>query len=69
MGVEREGLMPFLEGYLNAKKGPRPKGRTPLMVKRWVTCLRCWSAASWMGGCMGYGKTVVRLLMGRIRPG
>ena len=35
-GVEREGLMAFLDRYLNAKKGPRPKRRTSPMVKRWV---------------------------------
>ena len=39
-GVEREGLMPFLDGYHKAKKGPRRKRRVKPKVKRWVWAIR-----------------------------
>ena len=47
-GVEREGLMPFLDGYLKAKKGPRPKRRISPIVKRWV-----WDIREREAGCCG----------------
>jgi len=39
-GVERHGLLGFLERYQQAKKGPRPKRRVDPVVKRWVWALR-----------------------------
>jgi len=40
--------MAFLDRYLNAKKGPRPKRRTSPMVKRWV-----WDIREREAGCCG----------------
>jgi len=38
--IEAEGLLPFLESYQQAKKGPRPKRRVDTLVKCWVWELR-----------------------------
>ena len=39
-GIEEQGLLPFLDRYQRAKKGPRPKRRVDPMVKRWVWAIR-----------------------------
>jgi len=39
-GVEAEGLLPFLERYQQAKKGPRTGRQVDPLVKRWVWELR-----------------------------
>ena len=39
-GIEMEGLLPFLERYQQAKKGPRTARRVDPLVKRWVWELR-----------------------------
>jgi len=39
-GIEREGLLPFLECYQQAKKGPRTARRVDPLMKRWVWELR-----------------------------
>lgn len=39
-GIEAEGLLPFLERYQQAKKGPRPKRQVDGLVKHWVWELR-----------------------------
>jgi len=39
-GIEAEGLLPFLEHYQQAKKGPRTERQTDPLVKRWVWELR-----------------------------
>ena len=39
-GIAVEGLLPFLERYQQAKKGPRPARRVDPLVKRWVWELR-----------------------------
>ncbi len=39
-GIAAEGLLPFLERYRNAKKGPRPKRQVDPILKRWVWALR-----------------------------
>lgn len=39
-GIEAQGLLPFLERYQRAKKGPRRARQVDLLVKRWVRDLR-----------------------------
>ena len=39
-GIEAEGLLSFLERYIQAKKGPRPKRQVDPLVKRWIWELR-----------------------------
>ena len=39
-GIEAEGLLPFLERYQQAKKGPRTGRQVDPLVKRWVWELR-----------------------------
>ena len=46
--IEQEGLMPFLERYGQAKKGPRPKRQVDPVVKRWV-----WDLRERESGCCG----------------
>ena len=47
-GIEREGLLPFLDRYQQAKKGPRPKRQVDPTVKRWV-----WAIREREAGCCG----------------
>src|SRR3989304_4826010 len=39
-GIEEEGLLPFLERYQQAKKGPRTQRQVDPLLKRWVWELR-----------------------------
>lgn len=39
-GIEKDGLLPFLERYQRAKKGPRVSRQIDPLVKRWVWNLR-----------------------------
>lgn len=47
-GIEQEGLLPFLDRYQQAKKGPRPKRQVDPVVKRWV-----WAIRERESGCCG----------------
>lgn len=47
-GIEQEGLLPFLDRYEKAKKGPRPKRQVGPVVKRWV-----WAIREREAGCCG----------------
>ena len=54
-GIQEEGLLPFLERYQQAKKGPRLKRQVDPVVKRWV-----WAIREREAGC--YGQKVAYFL-------
>lgn len=39
-GIQKQGLIPYLESYEQAKKGPRVKRQTDGLIKRWVWDIR-----------------------------
>lgn len=39
-GIQKQGLLPFLERYRQAKKGPRPRRQVDPLLKRWVWAIR-----------------------------
>lgn len=39
-GIQQHGLMPFLDRYLMAKKGPRPRRQVDPILKHWVWEIR-----------------------------
>lgn len=52
-GIEAEGVLPFLERYQQAKKGPRTERQVESLVKRWVWELRE-REAEWCGQKIAY---------------
>src|SRR3989344_6830077 len=39
-GIEQVGLIPYLDSYVHAKRGPRTKRQVDPILKRWVWAIR-----------------------------